>query len=492
MVGLNLFFRLGRPLHFWWQERSAQRLLLGLPALGVGIAAGVVTMLSLSISEAELETRYLEQAKNAFKAKDYPAAMACYERLAPHGGEQPAILYGLALTADALDQTDRASAIMAELAPVDGPGYAPAHLWRAAQLLRAPNRLAQTRQAAEAHLLRALDGEPEDRQTAHAILGELYLSSGQLDQAEAHLLKAVKARPHLHLRLAVLYALKGDKERARSEAQLAVNFYRARSQGDVANHQARIHWADATTFLEDFPAAVAILEEGLTATGEPQYRQALASVYLLWSDALARDAKEKLADRLTLLERGLRYDPSNAGLLDRLSAATRIDGPDADKARAVLQGLLARGEAPATVHFALGVDAWQRGKTDEARLHWERAHQLAPQVGVIANNLALVLAEGQAPDLPRALELVNLALEHSPNQAIFRDTRGTILVRMGRWKEALPDLEAALPQQANKAELHRTLADVYEHLGVPEMAAEHKRLAEAKPAELSPAPRPVP
>src|SRR5262249_52502651 len=158
-------------------------------------------------------------------------------------------------------------------------------------------------------------------------------------------------------------------------------------------------------------------------TQEPVYRQALASVYLVWSDALARNGRDHFGDRLSLLECGLRYDPSNAGLLDRLSAATRLEGPEADKARAMLHGLLANGEAPATVHFALGLDAWQRGKTDEARLHWERAHQLAPQVGVIANNLALVLAQGQPPDLPRALELVNLALEHSPNQANFRDTR---------------------------------------------------------------------
>jgi tetratricopeptide (TPR) repeat protein len=488
MIGLQHFFRLWGQAHLWWQGRRFHLLLLGLPALGVGTAAVVITVLSLSTPEGELEARYLEQAKNAFKAKDYARALACYERLAPRGGERPAILYGLALAADALGQSGRTSLIMAELAPLDGQGYASAHLWRAAQLLRSGKLTARDRQAAEAHLLHALDGEPDDREAAHAILGELYLAGGQLDQAEPHLLKAVKAKPHLRLRLAVLYALKGNKERARSEAQLAVNYYRARSQVDVANHQARLQWADATTFLEDFPGAVTILEEGFTVTHEPVYRQALASVYLVWSDALARDSKDKFGDRLSLLERGLRYDPSNAGLLDRLSAATRIDGPDADKARAALQGLLANGEAPATVHFALGLDAMQRGKTDEARVHWERAHQLAPQVGSIANNLALVLAQGQNPDLPRALELANLALEHSPDQANFRDTRGTILVRMGKWKEALPDLEAALPQQVNKAELHRTLADVYEHLGAPEMAAEHKRLADAKPTE----PRPTP
>src|SRR5262249_7916550 len=170
---------------------------------------------------------------------------------------------------------------MEELAPLDRLGYGPAHLWRAVQLLRGGKPSPRERQAAESHLLHALDGEPEDREAAHALLGELYLAGGQLDPAEPHPLKAVKTKPHLRLRLAVLYALKGNKERARSEAQLAVNFYRARSQVDVANHPARLQWADATVFLEDFPGAVAILEEGLSATHEPVYRQALASVYLV-------------------------------------------------------------------------------------------------------------------------------------------------------------------------------------------------------------------
>ena len=69
----------------------------------------------------------------------------------------------------------------------------------------------------------------------------------------------------------------------------------------------------------------------------------------------------------------------------------------------------------------------------------------------------------------------------APDQGRFRDTRGQILAKMGRWKEALADLEAALPSAPRSTELHRTLAEVYTHLGVPGMAAEHRALAEQKP-----------
>src|SRR5262249_45697734 len=156
MVGLIHVFRLWGQAHLWWQGRRFNRLLLGLPALAVGTAAGVITVLSLSIPQADLDTRYLEQGKNAFKAKDYAAALACYERLAPRGGERPAILFGLAQAAEALGQSDRASLIMEELAPLDRLGYGPAHLWRAVQLLRGGKPSPRERQAAESHLLHAL------------------------------------------------------------------------------------------------------------------------------------------------------------------------------------------------------------------------------------------------------------------------------------------------------------------------------------------------
>src|SRR5262249_53189687 len=129
------------------------------------------------------------------------------------------------------------------------------------------------------------------------------------------------------------------------------------------------------------------------------------------------------------------------------------------------------------IHFALGVDAWQNGRAHEAQLHWERAFQLAPDIPVLANNLAWLLYQTDANQLSKALDLVNLAIAKAPQETNFRDTRGHILVKMGRFKDALPDLEAALPRSPNSANLHRTLAEVYAQLELPAMAAEHERLA---------------
>jgi tetratricopeptide (TPR) repeat protein len=485
---VKLFSRTWRQWRVWLRTRKCLYLVQALPAL---LAAGSILALSLpglTAPAQELEARYLDRAKALYKAKDYAGSMTCYDRLASLGDDRPDFLYGLALSAGAAGQTGRASVIMNALAPPDEPGYAPAHFWHARRLIAAPPLSADARRLAEAHLLKALDGELEDRDGAHTLLGELYLGAGQLDQAEPHLAKAVGTRPHLRIRLAQMYALRGDKERARGEAQLAISYFRPRASNDLKDRQSRLFWADAAAFLEDFSGAATVLQEGLNATDDPVYRAALAGVYAVWSDAVGRDPKGRPGDQLALVETGLRYDPANVGLLNRLLAAIHVKGPTADKARESLERLLASGKAPASVHFALGLDAWQRGKADEARMHLERADELAPQTPAITNNLAWVLASSEPADLPRALQLSNLAIERAPRDLNFRDTRGRIYAKMGRWKEALNDLEAALTAAPDDAQLHRALAEVYEHLGSSDMAAEHKCLAEKKPSDKAVSP----
>ena len=213
MFLLRLVTRVWRGLVLWGRGRRWTLFLQGLPAL-LAACAVLAPLLAASFAPAqELEVRYLEQAKAAFKAKDYAGALTCYDRLAYLGTKRPEVLYGLALTAEALGQSARAEAIMTGLTPPDEPGYARAHFWLARHKLAAPAADGGW-EAAESHLLRALDGELDDREAADALLGEVYLVAGPVHygEAEAHLTRAVKAKPALRVRLAQLYALRGDKE----------------------------------------------------------------------------------------------------------------------------------------------------------------------------------------------------------------------------------------------------------------------------------------
>jgi tetratricopeptide (TPR) repeat protein len=460
-----------------WKYRAVRCGLGGLPALLVGAGAVVLIASAGVASRADLVARYEQQAIRAFQDGDYPSARAHFQRLAQLQDYRPETQYRTAVTAQALGQLERAAAIMVRLAPLDRQGYAPAHLWQARHLLTGAAGSPADPRAAELHLRRALQGQPSGLE-AHALLGLLCRASGRLDQAEKHLAKAVEAWPDLRFPLADLYKAQGKKDLARAEAEMGLQFCRQRAEADPGAVDARLRWASALTFVEDYAGAVAVLRPGLSRPEAEQYRPALAKVYATWSDARKQAADSTPRDRLALLEEGLSCAPEDADLLQRLVHLTRADGPGADEARAAWRRVAARQEGSAVVQTLLGMEAWEDGKPGEARRHFERALQLSPGLPVAANNLAWALAHTEPVDLPRALALIDGARKGAPNQITYQETRGQILARMGRWREALADLEAALPAFPDNRQLHRTLAEVYEHLGLTEMAADHKRLAQ--------------
>lgn len=468
-----------RRIGSWGRGLSFRLFLQGLPALLAGAGLIVLTVLSVTVPTWEVEARYVEQGRAAFQAKDYALAQTCFERACIQAGQRQDILYELALTAEALGQHERAALIMSQLAPASGQGYGEAHLWQAVRLLQVRPQTAGHRKAAESHLLRALSGEIKDRELAHVLVGELYLASGQLDLAEQHFLKGVKGRPVTRMRLAYLYQLRGDRERARREAGIAAEYFKTRTQKNVQDDFSRLSWADAVMFMDQFPEAVAILEEGLALSRKADYRVALGTVYAAWCDFQVRVRGGKEMDQLGLVEKGLAWDPNNILLLNRLAAVLAAGGQDAEQARTTLQAMLAQGKAAGVAHFMLGIDAWHAGRREEAQVHWERAIELAPHLTMAANNLAMLLSEGRRPDLPRAVQIINLVLEKTPDHPVYRDTRGRIYIKMGKWREALADLEMALSKSPpGSASLHLALATVYDQLGVGAMAQEHRRLAD--------------
>lgn len=470
---------LGRDFHWLWR---------GLPALLVGgVSLGTIGF-ALATPRHELQARYLDRAQRALAARDYALAMTCYDRLAHLEDGRPDILFGLARSAEALGQPQRAIVIMRQLAAPDVAGYGPAHLWWAERLLGMSKVTPQMLALARSHLRHALDSDQlEDADAAHGLLGELYLASRQVDQAEQHLKKAVATRPYFRLQLAQTYALRGEKEKAKQFGEQAVRYFRAWTKSDPDSVEAKLKLSASCLFLEDCAEAVAVLREGMAQKDLPAYRTALARAYVSWVEILARDPQADPGRQLELLEEAARLDPANRELLLRLGLFTKAKGPAADRAREVLRRQLARGKGTALVHFVLGTDAWDRGRTEEALLHLEQAYRQAPELGLVANNLAWVLIHAKPPQYARALELMDSALKRWPREPMFLDTRGQIYVRMGKWKDALTDLEMALPSLVGHPPLHQTLSQVYDRLGKKELAAEHARLAEQPPTGSRPA-----
>jgi predicted Zn-dependent protease len=105
-----------------------------------------------------------------------------------------------------------------------------------------------------------------------------------------------------------------------------------------------------------------------------------------------------------------------------------------------------------------------------------------PKMSMVANNLAWLLTFSEPHDYPRALQIMDELLKHFPDSPVFHETRGEVLVKLGRWHDAVTDLEYALPWHKDNPRTHSALAQAYAALGMKDLAAEHQRLAQSTSA----------
>ena len=395
---LSAVFLIGGLLGLRLHRRDWRHLFAGLPALCVGVGA-----IFLGIGfQGDADRYYRQSAQTANQNNDYAAAALCLQRLTLLHPKDLQLRYLLALATEQLGQPERSVALMRELAPVDGPSYGPAHLRLAQYLLARTDLSVEGQREAEEHLQHAL-GDSSIATQAHLLLGQRLLATGRAESAEPHLLKAAETWPELRLTLARFYFARNRKEEGKSQAASAADAFKQLAERDRGNSTAYIHWAEALVLVEQFPQALTVLESGPEPKSQT-CRQARAQVYALWVTALDNQHSNNSELVMGLIQQGLQEDLQNAALLQRMLDFTKHNGAEGDKARRALQTLLAEGKSPTILHLMLGIDQWQQGNRAGGLQHVEQAYLASPQAPLIANNLAWMLANGDPPDLPRALE----------------------------------------------------------------------------------------
>ncbi|MFV1966209.1 MAG: hypothetical protein ACC628_12360 [Pirellulaceae bacterium] len=468
----------------WSRSRSSLALFIGLPSF---IAAVSMLVLFVVGQTARSYTRgfvdsYLAAADDAIDQGRLAAADLWYRKLAVYQNSLPKIQYFRGREAERIGQRDLARELMQSLVPPKGRGFPEAHFWLARDLVSPGSPLDREQtQRLQRHLRQTLADIPTHT-GANDLLARVYLAGGDLRNAARYMAVAAEQEPRSLLPLARIYTLQGNAAQAQLAAQKSRDHYRESALADPASVEARITrvearilWADAEAFLNNHVQAEVALLEGVEETGDPRYRAALARLYASWFDALAATSADAGESRLDLLDRGLEFNSSESLLLTRLATLTAGEGDEAQAARDRLNRLLAQSRAPATVYLILGQNAIASGDLGHALYHLEHAFERAPRAPVVLNNLAWVLATKDPPQLQRALDLADAAVKLLPSHADIRDTRGQILHKLGRDKEALPDLELALRELAGDKALHGALAEVYESLGHGDLAAEHRR-----------------
>ena len=371
--------------------------------------------------------------------------------------------------------------------------------------------------AAVFYLRGALGSGLSEHPRVHRRLAELILLAGFPAQAEPHLAAAAAENPALHADHALLLERLGRGPKSQAAYRKAVAHLTDAVAKDPADRSARRQLAMVQAKTGDREAAERTVRAGLAGDPDPVLRGMLVALLvedpavapapagnapadggdgektgdgpdvasLTPTTSAGREAGAAAEREVARLREALTLAPTSRAALTKLAALAVAGDARAD---ALLDDLLTGGAATGVVHLAAGLRAVGRGETADARFHFERALALDPSLAAAANNLAVLTARGTPaangrpatdPDPERALGIVNGLLAKYPDQPNFRDTRGEILMRLGRPEEALPDLEAALAGGlAGRPELHERLAEAYAGLGRDSLAAAHRRRAE--------------
>jgi tetratricopeptide (TPR) repeat protein len=481
-----------------WTQLYLRYFFQGLLALMVVIAVGVLTAFAYLRAGEGLADLYRREGKVALATQDWGKASLCFERLVQLNPRDPEARFCLAqaLFAGKKDVA-QAQALLTQLAPLDREkGYAPAHLAQARQYaFTAQGGLTtELQKKMEVHLLRALSPSnvpplaEEQMIDAKALLGRLYLTQGREAEAEPLLLSAASAfgQHELRLHLAAIYRKRNRIDQARDQCRLAMVWFRSLAEGNVDNIRDRIQWAKCHALMDEFPQAVAVLEKGLTLGDHHDLRAALADVYIWWAESIRERDPGAMGEYLAYLEKALAANPNSPVAISRLSDLTKMRTREGDLAKERLRELLAVGGASPLLHFAVGLVAYEENKQEEALYHWERAYELDPEMTIVGNNLAWLLAnvEGKI-DLTRALKIADGVVRAAPQVGIYHGTRGWIYSKMGRYREAAADLEMSLAENELNPNVNKVLAECYTELGNKSMAEEHLKLEQIKRKQIA-------
>lgn len=192
---------------------------------------------------------------------------------------------------------------------------------------------------------------------------------------------------------------------------------------------------------------------------------------ILWSHVLAVTSNNYVAHNNlgTLLERRGQVDEAMSHYLQALKmqssngqarhnlglarahtnlASVFLRKGDSDKAIEHCNTALKLRPNFAEAHAALGNAFLQQRATDKAVMHYEKALAVAPEMPVVVNNLALILATSTDPRFRngnRAIELAKQAVELSgrKNPSTFR-TLAAAYAETGRFKEAIETTKRAM------------------------------------------------
>lgn len=340
-------------------------------------------------------------------------------------------------------QPEKAAGLLEELIRKD-PRNGDARLLLGTLLAAKGNLAEALTQLKEA--VRLLPGSAE----AHNTLGEALNSAKESKQAQQEFEKAVQLDPKLAQAQCNLGMVLGEFEDLVGAAQHLDQAIRLMGQTEDA---AMPHYFRAKVYTQ----------QGQTEKAAAELRTALRlkpDLAAAWSDlGQALKAQQDDAGAFAAFERAATLDPQDAASQARLGAEY-LHRKQSHQAVIHLQKALQLDPSDQTALFNLQLALREDGREQQALETKARLSDIIRkkdetlQKGLNANRLN---NEGvklqQAGDLRGALQKYRAAHELKPEDNLFRFNMAVTLLRLGRWKEGLPELHECLAREPENPKL---------------------------------------
>nr|WP_216665517.1 tetratricopeptide repeat protein [Pseudoruegeria sp. HB172150] len=197
----------------------------------------------------------------------------------------------------------------------------------------------------------------------------------------------------------------------------------------------------------------------------PRDHPAFAAAELGRAEALHKSGKTEAA--IEVMEQLTRLQPENPAIYvnlgDTLRGLERYE--EASKA---YDSAVALFEEPATgqwlVYFARGITHEREGRWEQAENDFRKALELNPGQPQVLNYLGYSFVE-MGENLDEALDMIEQAVAASPNSGYIIDSLGWVQFQMGRYDDAVVNLERAAELMAVDAVVNDHLGDAYWAVG---------------------------
>ncbi|MFH1861748.1 MAG: tetratricopeptide repeat protein [bacterium] len=257
--------------------------------------------------------------------------------------------------------------------------------------------------------------------------------------------------------------------------QLSALYIASKNYQSALDYSLMMHNLDPENDRICYTLAALLDELGRTAEAEDFYLKATTlnpndpQYFINW--AFLHINKNDHQRAIEILESAVKYHPNTVQIWSLLGNSYHQIEQD-DSAIEILLHAISLDSTQVSPYVTLGIIYDTRNEFEKAEETYRKAIQLDPENALLLNNYAYLLAQRKVR-LNEALEMVERALEKTPDSPYYLDTIGWIHFGMGDYTKAREFLEKALELDEPNAELLSHLGDVLYALGDVETARQY-------------------